>query len=52
MEIESPNSQLNHDGIANMSEESSSASRWLVWIALLLLINFLSWVFDWSFWLH
>jgi hypothetical protein len=35
-----------------MSEDSSSASGWLVWIGLLLLINFLSWLFDWSFWLY
>lgn len=26
--------------------------NWLVWIGGLALINFLSWVFDWSFWLY
>ncbi len=25
---------------------------WLIWIGLLLLINFLSWAFGWSFWIY
>ncbi len=25
---------------------------WLVFIGILLIINFLSWVFDWSFWIY
>ena len=24
----------------------------LVWIGLLVLVNFLSWLFDWSFWIY
>jgi hypothetical protein len=31
-----------------MSDESAGGS-WLIWIGLLILINFLSWLFDWSF---
>ena len=25
---------------------------WVVWIGVLILINFLSWMFDWSFWIY
>jgi hypothetical protein len=35
-----------------MSEDSPGAGGWLVWIGLLILINFLSWLFDWSFWVY
>ncbi len=28
------------------------AGSWLIWIGLLLFVNFLSWVFDWSFWIY
>jgi hypothetical protein len=35
-----------------MSEDSAGAGGWLVWIGLLILINFLSWLFDWSFWVY
>jgi hypothetical protein len=34
-----------------MSEESAGGG-WLVWIGLLILINVLSWLFDWSFWVY
>ena len=30
----------------------SGAWGWLIWIGALLLINFLSWVFDWPFWVY
>jgi len=23
---------------------------WVIWIVVLLVINLLSWIFDWSFW--
>ena len=26
--------------------------KWLIWIGVLALVNFLSWVFGWSFWLY
>jgi hypothetical protein len=35
-----------------MSENSGGAGGWLVWIGLLILVNFLSWLFDWSFWVY
>ena len=35
-----------------MSDDSGGAGGWLVWIGVLLLINFLSWMFDWSFWVY
>lgn len=35
-----------------MTEDSGGAGGWLVWIGLLILINFLSWAFDWSFWVY
>jgi hypothetical protein len=35
-----------------MSENSSGGSGWLLWIGVLILINFLSWLFDWSFWVY
>ena len=34
-----------------MSDDDSSGG-WLVWIGMLILINFLSWMFDWSFWIY
>ena len=30
----------------------SGAMGWLVWIGIILLINFLSWVFEWPFWIY
>jgi hypothetical protein len=35
-----------------MNEDSGGATGWLVWIGLLILINFLSWAFNWSFWIY
>jgi hypothetical protein len=35
-----------------MSENSGGAGGWLVWIGLLILVNLLSWLFDWSFWVY
>lgn len=37
-----------------MSEEEggSGAGGWLIWIGILALVNLLSWIFDWSFWLY
>jgi hypothetical protein len=35
-----------------LTEEADGCSGWMVWIGILLLINFLSWAFDWSFWLY
>lgn len=35
-----------------MSDDSGGLGGWLVWIGLLVLINFLSWLFDWSFWVY
>lgn len=32
--------------------DSSSIGGWVIWIGLLLFINFLSWIFDWSFWVY
>lgn len=29
----------------------SGAMGWIGWIGILLLINFLSWIFGWSFWI-
>lgn len=34
------------------SGDEGGGMGWLVWIGLLLLINFLSWVFGWGFWLY
>ena len=30
----------------------SGAWGWLIWIGILLFINFLSWAFDWPFWVY
>ncbi len=35
-----------------VNEEESSSGGWLAWIGLLILINFLSYVFDWPFWVY
>jgi hypothetical protein len=32
--------------------ESSGVGGWVIWIGLLLLINLLSWIFDWPFWIY
>lgn len=34
-----------------MSDEDGAAG-WVVWIGVLILVNFLSWAFDWSFWIY
>ena len=34
-----------------MSDDSDGGG-WLAWIGVLILINFLSWMFDWSFWIY
>lgn len=33
-------------------DEGGGGLGWLVWIGGLLLINFLSWAFNWSFWIY
>lgn len=36
-----------------MSENNENSGwSWLIWIGILLLINLLSWIFDWSFWVY
>jgi len=35
-----------------MSDDSNGAAGWLVWIGVLILINFSSWMFDWSIWIY
>jgi len=35
-----------------MSDDEGAGGGWLVWIGVLVLINFLSWMFDWSFWIY
>ncbi len=32
--------------------EEKGGGGWLMWIGVLLLINFLSYVFDWPFWVY
>lgn len=32
--------------------DGGGGSGWLIWIGLLLLINFLSWLFNWPFWVY
>ncbi|MDP7274175.1 MAG: hypothetical protein QF363_01755 [Planctomycetaceae bacterium] len=34
------------------ASSGSGAMGWIVWIGILGLINFLSWAFDWPFWLY
>ncbi len=34
------------------SNGGSGAMGWIVWIGILGLINFLSWAFDWPFWIY
>jgi len=35
-----------------MSDNDSNGWSWVIWIAALAFINFLSWLFDWSFWVY
>ena len=37
---------------AQGSSGGSESMGWLVWIGALVGINFLSWLFDWGFWLY
>ena len=37
---------------ARSSDEGGSGMGWLVWIGVILLINFLSFVFNWGFWIY
>ena len=37
---------------ASQPSGGSSGQQWLVWIAVLLIINFLSWLFGWPFWIY
>ncbi len=32
--------------------DSEDGGSWLVWIGLLVFINFLSWTFGWPFWIY
>jgi hypothetical protein len=34
------------------NKENNGCLGWLIWIGILLLINLLSWIFDWSFWVY
>jgi len=42
------------EGRAAMAGESGGggAVSWLIWIGILLLVNFLSWAFNWPFWVY
>lgn len=46
------NLMLNEIFIMSENDENSGCASWLIWIGLLLLINLLSWIFDWSFWVY
>lgn len=35
-----------------MSDEGGGCFGWVAWIGILLFINFLSWLFDWPFWVY
>jgi type IV pilus assembly protein PilA len=45
-----PRLSRRYAGVENAS--SGAGMSWLVWIFLLILINFLSWLFDWPFWVY
>ncbi len=36
----------------NQNEEGAGAPSWLIYILILGVINFLSWMFDWPFWIY
>ncbi len=36
----------------NENEEDSGIPKWLIYILILGGINFLSWMFDWPFWIY
>lgn len=33
-------------------DDEGGGMGWLIWIGLILLINFLSWAFNWGFWIY
>ena len=36
-----------------MSEEKESGGfGWAIWIVVLIVVNLLSWIFDWPFWIY
>ena len=35
-----------------MSSNGDNVWSWVIWIGLILFVNFLSWIFDWSFWVY
>lgn len=37
---------------AQSSNDGSEAKGWMLWIGGLVGINFLSWLFDWGFWIY
>jgi len=51
--VESIAAQLASDQhVAAQSHGAGGGMGWLLWIGALLLINFLSWVFGWGFWIY
>ncbi len=34
------------------TDSGGDGAGWLIWIGILLLINLLSWIFDWPFWVY
>ena len=43
-----------HQHVSRQSSASagSESQGWLVWIGVIVGINFLSWVFNWGFWIY
>ena len=33
-------------------DNKGGCSSWMIYVGILLLINLLSWIFDWSFWVY
>ncbi len=46
-----PQSFQNQIGYEATSDDDG-AGGWVVWIGVLILVNLLSWMFDWSFWIY
>ena len=44
--------QNREDWMADKEGGGGGAMSWLIWIGLLGLINLLSWLFDWPFWIY
>ena len=40
------------DRAAQSNDGGGGGMGWLIWIGAILFINFLSWVFDWPFWVY